>query len=197
MSNGQGFRRVRPAQTEPGPDGRPPDNRHPMDKALEHLEKAFPLKTAEWSAWSAAMQPPRLAGRWALVASAPGKGPIFGEVVVSADPNAPDTFTTDVRYTVARTGETVKRTSKALVYTGYQWRGRGAVAGSDTPWREVMFIERGWNEMWGRWFTGPYDETGIDVKLLRLAGAPVVFGTSVASIRTGGATASVKIFGAS
>src|SRR5258707_8385403 len=39
MNGGQGFRRTRPMQTEPGPDGRPPDNRHPMDKALEHLAK--------------------------------------------------------------------------------------------------------------------------------------------------------------
>ena len=34
MNGGQGFRRTRPMQTEPGPDGHPPDNRHPMDKAL-------------------------------------------------------------------------------------------------------------------------------------------------------------------
>ena len=49
MNNGQGFRRTRPPQTEPGPDGRPPDNRHPMDKAIEHLSKTLPLTTAELS----------------------------------------------------------------------------------------------------------------------------------------------------
>src|SRR5918996_4093212 len=31
MNGGQGFRRTRPPQTEPGADGRPPDNRHPME----------------------------------------------------------------------------------------------------------------------------------------------------------------------
>jgi quinohemoprotein amine dehydrogenase len=60
-----------------------------------------------------------------------------------------------------------------------------------------MFIERGWNEMWGRWFTGPYDEIGIDVKLVRLTGAPMIFGTSASAVRTGAANQSVKIFGAS
>ena len=30
----------------PDADGRPPDNRHPMDKALEHLSKTFPLDHA-------------------------------------------------------------------------------------------------------------------------------------------------------
>src|SRR5882762_7246339 len=130
MNGGQGFRRTRPVQTEPGPDGKPPDNRHPMDIAIEHLSKTFPLQTPDWATWSVSMQPPKLAGRWAVTGYQTGKGPIFGEVVVSADPGAPNTFNTATRYTVARTGETVTRAGKTLVYTGFQWRGRGAVSGS-------------------------------------------------------------------
>jgi quinohemoprotein amine dehydrogenase len=194
MNGGQGFRRTRPTQTEPGADGRPPDNRHPMDKALEHLTKTLPLITPEWSAWSASMQAPKLVGRWAIVGSQVGKGPIYGSVTVTADSSAPDSFMTETKYTVARTGETVTRTSKALVYTGYQWRGRGA-SGSDT-WREVMFVERDWSQMWGRWFTGAYDETGIDVKLTRVTAGPVVLGTSVAALKTGASAQGVRIFGA-
>ncbi len=194
MANGMGFRRTRPRETEPGADGRPPDNRHPMDKALEHLEKALPLVTSEWSAWSAAMQSPRLAGRWAVVGTAPGKGMIYGQVTIAADQSTPDAFTTDVKYTVARTSESIARTGRSVVYTGYQWRGRSG--SGDAQWREVLFVERGWNEMWGRWFTGPYDETGIDVKLVRLTGAPVVFGTSISAARTGSAIPGVRIFGA-
>jgi len=193
MNGGQGFRRTRPLQTEPGPDGRPPDNRNPMDKALEHLEKAMPLTTPDWSAWSVAMQPPKLAGQWVLVGSAPGKGPVYGQVTIAADPASPDAFTTELRYTVARTGEPVSRKSKALVYTGYQWRGRGA---GDQTWREVLFIERGWNEMWGRWFTGAYDEIGLDVRLIRQTGSPIVTGTSVTALRSGVNGQAVKIFGA-
>jgi quinohemoprotein amine dehydrogenase len=194
MNGGQGFRRTRPMQTEPGPDGRAPDNRHPMEKALDHLSKTLPLVTPEWSGWSASMQAPKLVGRWAIVGSQAGKGPIYGMVTVAADVSAPDGFTTETKYTVARTGETVTRASKALVYTGYQWRGRGA-AGSDT-WREVMFVERDWTQMWGRWFTGAYDETGIDVKLTRVSAGPVVLGTSVASLKTGSTGQAVRIFGA-
>ncbi|MBI3490707.1 MAG: quinohemoprotein amine dehydrogenase subunit alpha [Acidobacteria bacterium] len=214
MNGGQGFRRTRPIQTEPGPDGRPPDNRHPMDKALEHLTKTLPLTTPEWSAWSAAMQAPKIVGRWAVVGSQAGKGSIFGQVTVTADPSVPDGFNTETRYTVARSGETITRTGKALVYTGYQWRGRGSsssAAGSDpstssgssraqsrdeAAWREVLFVERDWTQMWGRWFTGAYDETGIDVKLTRLSNDPVVLGTSVASLKTGATNQAVKIFGA-
>ncbi len=193
MNGGQGFRRTRPAQTEPGPDGRPPDNRHPMDKALEHLTKTLPLTTSEWATWSAAMQSPKLAGRWAIVGSAVGKGAVYGTVVIAADPGGPDTFTTDTRYTVARTGETVTRTGKAIVYTGYQWRGRG---GDAQPWREVLFVERDWRNMWGRWYTGSYDETGIDVKLVRLGGEPMIFGASVTALKSSSTAMPVKIFGA-
>jgi quinohemoprotein amine dehydrogenase len=196
MNGGQGWRRAR-MQTEPQADGRPPDNRHPMDKALEHLEKTLPLTTSAWSAWSAAMQPPQLAGRWALAGSAPGKGAVYGQVTVTVDASTPDSFTTETRYTFARSGETVSRTGKALVYTGFQWRGRGAAGGAGAdPWREVLAIERDWKTMSGRWFTGAYDETGIDVTLTRLGAEPVVFGTSVTALKTGAASSAIKIFGA-
>jgi len=48
----QAFRRT-DAAPSPGPNGEPPDVRHPMDKAIDHLSKAFPFKTAAWTAWSA------------------------------------------------------------------------------------------------------------------------------------------------
>jgi quinohemoprotein amine dehydrogenase len=209
MNGGQGFRRTRPISTEPDADGHPPDNRHPMDKALAHIEKTLPLMTPEWSAWAAAMQAPKLAGRWAISGSQNGRGPIYGQFTIAADPGAPDSFTTTIRYVVARTGETVTRTGKGLVYTGYQWRGRGS-AGSgpstgpgssrseskDDAWREVMSVERDWSEMSGRWFTGAYDETGIDVKLTRLSNDPIVLGASVTALKTGASGQVVRIFGA-
>jgi len=196
MNGGQGFRRTRPTQTEPGADGRPPDNRHPMDKALEHLTKTFPLDTPAWASWSAAMQPAKLAGKWAVSGYQAGKGAIVGQVVVSADPNTPDGFNVDTRYTLARTGETVSRAGKAVVYTGFQWRGRGGLPGSDSIWREVMLVERDWKEMSGRWFTGAYDEIGIDVKMVRLGSEPVVFGTDQTALKTSSTGRALKIYGA-
>ncbi len=194
MNGPMGFRRTRPAQADDADnrtaDGRPPDTRQPMDRTIEHVSKAFPLNTSEWAAWSAAMQPPKLAGRWAISGTQTGKGPIYGTMTIAADSSAPDAFTTEVRYTVARTGETVSHNGKAVIYTGFQWRGRA------DDWREVMFVERGWKDMWGRWFTGAYDETGIDVKLTRLGTEPVVLGTSVMSLKTGSSTQNVRIFGA-
>lgn len=197
MQNGQGFRRSRPLPTEPGPDGRPPDARQPMEKAIAHLAKTFPFVTPEWTAWSAAAVTPALGGRWAVTANVPGKGPAFGEMTIAADASSSDTFTTQTTLVVARTGETVARTGKGLLYTGFQWRGRGAEAAKpDEPWREVMFVERSRSEMWGRWFTGAYDETGIDVKLTRLSDAPVVLGTGQLALKTGATAATLQVFGA-
>jgi quinohemoprotein amine dehydrogenase len=191
MANGQGFRRSRALAADAT------DKRQPMEKAIAHLSKAFPLMTPEWAAWSAALTPAPLGGRWAVVANVPGKGPAFGEMTIEADQSAPDTFTTKTTLTVARSGETMTRTGKGLVYTGFQWRGRGFDGATpDEPWREVMFVERDRTEMWGRWFTGAYDETGFDVKLVKLTAAPVVLGTAQLSIKRGDTAATLQVFGA-
>lgn len=195
MNGGQGFRRTRPLQTQPGPDGRPPDNRHPIERVLEHLAKTYPLNSTEWGAWSAAMQAPKVDGRWAISGHQPGKGLIIGQMVISVDPNAPDSFNVETRYTIARTGETVSRSGKAIVYTGFQWRGRGGLPGSDTVWRETMIVERHWKEMSGRWFTGAHDEIGIDVTLVRLSSDPLVFGSDRTALKTG-STSALKVYGA-
>lgn len=189
MQNGQGFRRSRAL----APDVT--DTRQPMEKAIAHLSKTFPLTTPEWAAWSAAATPVSLVGRWAITANVPGKGPAFGEMTVAAD-GAADTFVTTTTLTIAKTGATTTRKGKGLLYTGFQWRGRGADAASpDEPWREVMFVERSRAEMWGRWFTGAYDETGIDVKLVKVSTAPVVLGTGQLALKKG-TTATLQVFGA-
>ena len=46
LSDFQAFRRGGPPQTEPGPDGRPPDNRHPMDKVIPKLAEQLALEHA-------------------------------------------------------------------------------------------------------------------------------------------------------
>ena len=53
----------------------PGDEPQPVDKAVEHLSERFPLDTPAWSAWSATMRPPRIAGTWALQWSRARAGP--------------------------------------------------------------------------------------------------------------------------
>ncbi len=195
-----GFRRGGPGGAAAGTAGRgranTAESQQPVDKAIRHLVDAFPLRSSEWTTWSAAMRTPRLAGRWALSGYAIGKGPVYGQLTIADRPGMADSFTTDGRFTYSKSGETVSRKSRAIVYTGFQWRGRSA----DTPddpgtWREVAFIERNLQEITGRWYTGAYDETGIDVTLRRVANDPFVSGTDVSALRTATSSQRVRVYG--
>jgi quinohemoprotein amine dehydrogenase len=200
----QAFRRVGPRPREGGPEGRPPDTRHPVEKALDHLVAAFPLRTPEWTAWSATMRPPKLAGRWALSGYALGQGPVYGEMVVRAKPDTDDEFDTETRLVIPRSGVVSHRRGQAIVYTGFQWRGRSldeaSRSTSDGPnlaeLREVLFVDRDWRTMRGRWFTGAYHEIGLDVTLVRMGGEPLVLGVDVKALARGARGQRLRIYGA-
>ena len=196
LVDNQIFRRGGPAPRDRSADGRPADTRHPVEKAIDHLAQTFPLKTAEWAAWSANMRPARLDGTWTLTGWELGKGAIYGAVTITVDPSTPDEFTTAATYRVARTGETITRTGRAIVYTGFQWRGRSSTAADDSALREVMLIDRDWRHMEGRWFTGGYDELGLDIKLDRVGSETRVLGTDKTALKQGGAAQQLKIYGA-
>ena len=195
LVDNQAFRRAGPPPRDTATDGRLPDNRHPFEKAVDHLSKTFPLKTPEWTAWSANMRPARLEGTWALSGWELGKGAIYGRVSITVDPSSPDEFTTSATYRVARTGETITRTGRSIVYTGFQWRGRSSTQAADSAIREVMSVDRDWRSMEGRWFTGGYDEIGIDVKLERVGAETRVLGTDRTALRQGVAAQELKIYG--
>ena len=195
LSDFQAFRRMGPPQTQPGPDGRPPDNRHPMEKAIPQLAEALPLRTPEWSAWSANMRTPRLAGRWAFSGYQIGKGPFYGETTIRAGEKDGE-FETETRYVRVKTGEVITRQGRSVVYTGFQWRGRSRAGSNDKDGlREVMFLARGERQLSGRWYTGAYDETGMDVTLTRLGSDPAVLGVDHHALPTG-SSREIKIYGA-
>lgn len=197
----QGFRRGAP----PPPDSAVP---HPMDVAIGHLARAFPLRTAEWAAWSATMRPPPLEGTWLLSGREAGRGAFYGRLTITRVPNADGEFTTHAVYRYP-SGASVTRDGRAVVYTGYQWRGRSSETpqavqagrptqngGQEDAWREVVFVEPGWQEMSGRWFRGGYDELGMDVSLTRIGASPVVAGMAPRALRSGVRDQEVTLFGA-
>jgi quinohemoprotein amine dehydrogenase len=177
----------------PSPDSDSEERRQPMDAAIAHLSEVFPLETPEWAAWAATKRPPQLSGTWGISGYEPGKGPLYGRVSITADAEDPSAFTTQTTYLYPESGETVSRSGQALVYTGYQWRGRSN-PGQDSELREVMFVERDQEEMSGRWFTGAYDEVGLDVTLRRVRGNPVLSGVYPIAVRKG-TTTTVTLYG--
>src|SRR5260370_1256998 len=167
-----------------------------MDKVIPHLAEALPVKPLRWSAWSAKMRVPKLAGQGAFVGYQAGKGYFYGSTTIKPGAKE-DEFLTETRYTRVKTGDVVERKGKAIVYTGFQWRGRSDSGPSaNDSLREVMFLDRNQRELSGRWFTGAYDETGIDVTLRRIGADPIVFGLDRIALQTG-ATREVQIHGMS
>ena len=195
LVDGQSFRE-NPSddEDEPGEDGRPPDNRQPMDKAIDHLSRAFPLTTPEWAAWSATMRSPRLEGTWLISGYEPGKGRLYGTMTVLPDNTADDTFTYQTRWTYAETGEEAVTRGQAVVYTGHQWRGRSS-NGGDLELREVLSVSRDWRTMDGRWFAGAYDEIGPDVTLTRVSALSALAGVHPRALQTGATGVEVTVYG--
>jgi quinohemoprotein amine dehydrogenase len=189
LVDNQSFRRNPPANPEA-------DAQQPMDQAIAHLSRAFPLRTPEWAAWSATMRVPRLEGTWLLSGHDLGRGPLHGRVTVTPG-GADGEFVTRATYRYARGGATVTREGRSVVFTGFQWRGRSTSSERTVApsLREVLFVEPGWQEMSGRWYTGAYDELGVDVKLTRVTGAPLVAAAMPRALRTG-TTTDVTLVGA-
>ena len=165
LSDWQAFRYTGPASEQDDP-------RHPMERAINYLGEVYPLETPEWSAWAANKRPARLEGTWTISGHEPGKGPIYGTMVISVDPSDANAFETSSSYVYAESGEQIQRTGQTTVYTGYQWRGRSN-PGNDNELREVMFVERDQQQIWGRWFRGDYDEIGPNISLRRAVGSTV------------------------
>jgi len=96
---------------------------------------------------------------------------------------------------VARTGETITRTGRSIVYTGFQWRGASSTQAADSSMREVMMVDRNWRAIEGRWFNGGYDEIGMDVKLERVGNETRALGTDRTALKQGGTAQELKIYG--
>jgi quinohemoprotein amine dehydrogenase len=162
------------------------DFEFPVDAAVARLADTYPLHTPEWADWARNMRPARLAGTWAVRGYEIGRGPFFGTVVVEPVQGRTDEFTTNTQYVYPAEGTEVRRTGDGLVYTGYQWRGRSTGQGDEhAELREVMFVERDGDAMHGRWYTGAYDELGVDVRLERVDEGPLVLGAYPDRVRAG------------
>jgi quinohemoprotein amine dehydrogenase len=182
----------------------PANAKYPVETALDYLATAQPLMTPEWTAWKAAMRPQKLAGTWLLSGYQPGKGKIYGQVVIAKGP-ADDQFVTNVQLSYVSTHVDVKSTGKGIVYTGYSWRARvnppsdpaaHPLTATTLPseWREAMMVSRDGNSMDGRWFWSGFGELGIDVHLVRAGNEPVVLGTDLAALQSP-SKSTLKIYG--
>jgi quinohemoprotein amine dehydrogenase len=165
----------------------------PVDEALAFLSKQAPLHTPEWAAWRARMRAPKLAGRWLVSASLPGRGRFYGEMNIEAKSGSDDEFVTRVKLTSVKDGSTITRTGHSVVYAGYAWRGRskGTLPANPAPddlsseMREVMWVSPDQSSAEGRWFWGEYQEFGFDVKMQRPSADPTLIAADRSALKTG------------
>ncbi|MGD9810967.1 MAG: quinohemoprotein amine dehydrogenase subunit alpha [Sphingobium sp.] len=188
-----------PAKEQPE-DNKPP--KLPLTQgqiALAWLSKEANLNTSAWADWRPRIRTPRLAGKWIISASLAGHGDFVGEMTIT--PAGKD-FTTTTSLRSLDTGAVANRTGKGLVYAGYSWR--GTTTGGGTPSRpddisgqirEAMWFSPDQSSAEGRWYWGDYQEFGLDVKMVRATGAPMIATVSPGAVKAGSKGVELHMFG--
>jgi quinohemoprotein amine dehydrogenase len=96
-------------------------------------------------------------------------------------------------------GEKTTRTGRVLLYAGYSWRGSSNDPATQIApmkdLREVMMLSADLETLRGRWFSGAYEEFGVDVVLRRTGRDTILSSTDKSRLITG-KTSAVQIFGA-
>ncbi len=146
------------------------------------LAALYPLSTTAWTDWKAL--PARdLTGNWVVSGHMPGGKDFFGKARIDREEGGGYkaayqlTDVTDFEFA----GE-----SKALVYTGYEWRGSAQVR--DRSWREVYALSEDGNRLSGRWFDSEHAEEGGEWTAIREGGAAEVLALFPQSLRAGSTT---------
>ncbi len=132
------------------------------------LGQLFPFRTAAWDDWK---QRPHAdpTGKWLVRSHEPGRADYWGTAVISR--------TGDGEYALSYTldtaaGQQISGDSKASLYTGFEWRGSGKLAGRE--FREVYAVSEDGKTLSGRWFEAQHPEIGADWVAVRDAGAQIV-----------------------
>jgi len=143
------------------------------------LAGLFPLDTRAWREWRAR---PRVdpAGEWVVTGHTPGRGDYSGTAMISDDGTGGYTAAYRLEYS---DGTWFDGRSKAIVYTGYEWRGTSDLGGQDV--REVFALDESGNRLRGRWFLAAHSETGGDFVAERAGGTPRIVALSPAALRVG------------
>ena len=145
------------------------------------LGKLFPFHTQAWEDWS---KHPRadLAGTWLVRGHEPGKGDYWGtaEIARAAGGDYVASYALDTS-----TGQHLAGDSKAIVYTGFEWRGTGSLSGRET--REVYALSEDSQTLSGRWFEAQHSEIGADWTAVRAVDSQLV-AVSPSAVRTGSTT---------
>jgi quinohemoprotein amine dehydrogenase len=150
-------------------------------KLPEQLGALFPYESTAWTDWKA--RPARdLSGGWVVVGHVPGGKDFYGSARIerSADGDYAAHYELSDVTGIALTGE-----SKAIVYTGYEWRGRAELGARSL--REVYAVSEDGSRISGRWFDADHAEDGGEWTAIRESATVEVLAVLPRSVRAGSA----------
>lgn len=151
------------------------------------LAARYPFKSGPWTEYQQRPKPD-LSGSWAVVGHAPGGHDFHGTANIERD------GTGEYRATYQLTGvdgAALQGESKAILYTGYEWRGDAAIGGRAL--REVYTVGPTGNQIAGRWFDADHTEVGGEWLAFRDNGKVRIIAMQPHALRTGTTTAVVIV----
>jgi quinohemoprotein amine dehydrogenase len=146
------------------------------------LAALYPYSSTAWTAWQKHASAD-LAGAWVIVGHVPGGKDFYGTARIDRAAGG------DWRANYALTdidGVAFSGGSKAIVYTGFEWRG-SAELGTRTV-REVYAVSEDGNRIQGRWFDAEHAEEGGDWVAVREDGSARILAVWPRAQRTGTAS---------
>ena len=147
------------------------------------LAALYPQSSPAWKDWQARAARD-LGGNWVVVGRVPGGKDFYGTARIERP--AGGDYRAHYRLTDIA-GFEFSGESSAIVYTGYEWRGRAAVG--DRSLREVYAVSEDGNRISGRWFEADHDEEGGEWTAVRDTGPAQILAVLPQSLRTGTTTA--------
>ncbi len=148
------------------------------------LAALYPLSTPAWTEWRG-HPAADLSGDWVIVGRVPGGRDYYGTARIAR--NADGTYAARYRLTEPGLpeldGAAMSGESKAIVYTGYEWRGAADVAGRSR--REVFHVSEDGKRIEGRWFYADHPEDGGEWTAVRNQGSAQILAVLPRAMRAG------------
>lgn len=152
------------------------------------LGAKFPYSTAAWTDWQARPKA-NLAGSWVVSGRTVGGREFYGTAQIEGSGAGGYTARYELVDSagIARSGD-----SKAIVYTGYEWRGSADVGGRAL--REVYAVSEDGRQISGRWFEADHSEEGGEWTAVRADAPSRVLAVLPRAVKAG-TTAALTIVG--
>ena len=133
-------------------------------KTYKELAQLYPFQNSAWDKWKAT-EDHNPTGKWRVTGHRPGLGGYEGILTISKDG---DYYKADYDLHDMN-GKAISGDSKAVIYTGYEWRASGMLNNIET--REIYALNEDGTQMTGRWHEAAHYDIGGEFQAIRIKGA--------------------------